>query len=107
MADTPTRFYGPAQLANTATTLFTVGAGLTAILRYIHVVNTSGTDRTFTLSVGADAAGTRLYSAITVPAGGVLTERLNVPVAAEEVVQAYASATTALTLTVAGIEVSP
>lgn len=37
----------------------------------MRVINTSGAARTFTLTIGADAAGTRLYSAASIPAAGL------------------------------------
>lgn len=107
MTDTPKRLAGPTQLAAAAATVYTVPASTTAILRYMRIVNTSGTDRTVTVSIGADAAGTRLLSTMNVPAnGGVIDWTGFVPLAAGELIQAYASAAAALTAVLAGVEVT-
>jgi len=104
MATTLTRLYGPAQLGNSAATVYTVPGATTATIRDICVANTTGGAVTFTLSVGADAAGTRLYSAVSIPANSTFQRTGNIPLAAGEIVQAYASAATWLTLTIGGVE---
>lgn len=107
MADTARRLYGPAQLAAAAATVYTVPGATTTILRYIRVTNTTGTDRTVTMSIGSDAAATRIFSAVTVLAnGGAIDWAGFIPMSAGEVVQAYASAATALTIVIAGVEVA-
>jgi hypothetical protein len=107
MTDTPKRLYGPAQLAASAATVYTVPASTTTILRYIRIINTTSTDRTVTVSIGVDAADTRIFSAMTVPAnGGAIDWAGSVPMTAGEVIQAYASAASALTTILAGVEVT-
>lgn len=106
MTDAPKRLYGPAQLTASAATLYTVPAVTTTILRYIRVVNTTATDRTFTLSIGANAAATQLFAAVNVPANGYHESALMIPLQAAEIIQGLASAATALTIILAGIEVT-
>lgn len=106
MADTAKRLYGPAQLTASAATLYTVPASTATILRYIRVANTTASDRTITLSVGADAAATRIFAGQTVPANGALDWSGFIPLAAAEFLQGLASAATALTVTIAGVEVA-
>jgi len=107
MTDTPKRVYGPAQLASSAATLYTVPASTTAILRYMRLTNTSGSDRTVTVSVGADAAGTRIFSAMTIPAsGGSVDWSGFIPLTAGEVIQGYASGASAITAVLAAVEVT-
>jgi hypothetical protein len=106
MADTAKRLYGPAQLATTATTVYTVPAATTTILRYIRIVNTSGTDRAVTLSIGTDAAATRIFAGMTVPASGAVDWSGFIPLAAAEIIQGFAAAASALTATIAGVEVT-
>ena len=60
--------YGPALVATGPATVYTVPAGTKTIIRQIHVSNPSGAAVTLTVSVGADAAGTRLWSAYSIPA---------------------------------------
>lgn len=105
MPDTAKRLAGPAAVGTVAATVYTTPAATTTVLRNIHVANTTTGALTFNLSVGADAAGTRLYSGFSVPANGSLDWSGFIPLAATEVLQALASAA-GLTLTVSGVEVS-
>lgn len=106
MADTAKRLYGPAQLTATAATLYTVPAATVAILRYIRIANTSGADRAVTLSVGLDATGTRIFTGQNVPANGSLDWSGFIPLTAAEVIQGFAAAASALTVILAGVEVT-
>lgn len=74
MARIPKRLYGPALVATGPTTVYTVPAATKTIIRQIHVSNPSASAVTLTLSIGADATGTRLFSAFSIPAAapGVL-----------------------------------
>jgi hypothetical protein len=68
MPRTPKRLYGPAQIATGPTTVYTVPAATKTIIRHIHVQNPSGSAVTLTLSIGADAAATRLIATYSIPA---------------------------------------
>lgn len=68
MARIPKRLYGPIAVATGPATVYTVPALTKTIIRQIHVSNPSGSPVTLTLSIGADAAGTRLLSAFSIPA---------------------------------------
>ena len=68
MARTPTRLYGPAQIATGPTTVYTVPASTKTVIRHVHVSNPSGSPVTLTLSIGADAASTRLFATYSIPA---------------------------------------
>lgn len=70
MAKTPKRLFGPALLSNADALKYTVPAGTKTIIRHIHVENNSGSAATLFLSIGADAAGTRLYDGYSIPAAG-------------------------------------
>lgn len=91
---------GPSALGASALTQYTVPASTQATLRYIHVANETGTTRTFTLSIGTDGAGKRLFKDVEVAAGDAFSCDLNVTLEAAEIIQAYASAAAALTLTI-------
>lgn len=68
MADTLKRLAGPVVGTGADAAIYTAPtAG--AALRGIRVVNTTTTEQTFHLSIGADAAGTRLNSATPVAPG--------------------------------------
>lgn len=106
MADTLKRLYGPAVLTTSVVTLYTVPALTSTVLRYIRFVNTTATDRTVTMSIGADAAATRIFAAMTVPANGSMDWTGTIPLVAAEIIQASASAATAINVIISGIEVT-
>lgn len=66
------RVYGPAQVATGPTTIYTVpsvaGSVQKLVIRLISVTNTTGSAATLTMSIGADAAGTRFITALSIPA---------------------------------------
>ena len=96
------RFTGPALVAATAATKYTVLSGQRAVVRHIHVSNPTASSVDFTLSIGVDAAGTRIFDAYPVPADTVLDHFCYYVLEAAEVVQAGAGTTNVLTLTVDG-----
>ena len=112
MARTPKRLAGPAQVSNAAATKYTVPAATKTIVRHIHVQNPSGSPVTFTLSIGADAAGTRLFDAFSIPAAAagvtasVLDHFCYYVIDATEVIQAFAGTNNILTLTIDGDEIT-
>jgi hypothetical protein len=106
MARTPKRLHGPAQVATGPATKYTVPAVTKTIIRHIHIQNPSGSPVTFTLSVGADAAGTRLYDAFSIAANTIRDDYFYVVVEAAEVVQAGAGTNNVLVLTINGDEIT-
>lgn len=110
MARTPKRLAGPAQVSNAAATKYTVPASTKTIIRELHVQNPSGSPVTFTVSIGADAAGTRLYDSYSIPAaaagvtGNVLPLFVYWILEAGEILQAFAGTNNILTLTIFGDE---
>jgi hypothetical protein len=106
MARTPKRLAGPAQVSNAAATKYTVPATTKTIVRHVHVQNPSGSAVTFTMSIGADAAGTRIFDAYSIAAGAVLDHFCYYVLEAAEVIQALAGTNNILTLTVDGDEIT-
>ncbi len=108
MSNKRIRITGPAQLSGAAATKYTVPAGQRLTIRHIHAENPSGGPVGFTMSIGADAAGTRLYDAYSIPgaAAGVSNSILDqfcyYVLEAGEIVQAWASSAATLTLTIDG-----
>lgn len=102
MARIATRLAGPAVVSNAAATKFTVPALTKVIVRHIHIQNPSGAAVTFTASIGADAAGTRLFDAYSIAAGAVLDHFCYYVVDAAEIFQAFAGTNNILTLTIDG-----
>lgn len=113
MSTTAKRLFGPAQLTGVAATKYTTPASTKTIIRQIHVQNPSANAVGFTMSIGADAAGTRIYDAFSIAAAapGQLYSVLDVPcyyvLDAGDVVQAFASSPGVLTLTLNGQELTP
>lgn len=108
MPATAKRLFGPAQLTNAAATKYTVPALTKTKIRHIHVVN-PGAAVTLTMSIGADAAGTRIYDALPIPAnaaGLVPYPFVYFVMDAAEILQAFASVTTQLVLTIDGEEIT-
>jgi len=97
-----TRLHGPAQVSNAAATKFTVAANEKNIVRHIHVQNPSGSAVTFTASIGADAAATRIFDAFSIPPNGVLDHQCYYTLEETEIFQAFAGTNNILTLTING-----
>jgi len=96
------RLSGPTQLTGSAVTQFTGATGITSTLRHVHVENPSVSAVTFTLSIGADGATTRVFDAYSIAAGAVLDWYPYIAIAAGEVVQAFAGTASQLVLTIGG-----
>ncbi len=98
------RLAGPAQVSNAAATKYTVPALTKTIVRHIHVSNPSGGAVTFTASIGADAAATRIFDAYSIAAGAVLDHFCYYVLEAAEIIQALSGTNNVLTLTIDGDE---
>lgn len=104
------RMAGPAQVSNAAATKYTVPAGTVARIRWIQVSNPGPLAATFTMSIGADAAATRIYDAYSIPApaagqpASVYTIGCFHVLNAAEVVQALSGTNNQLVLTFSGEE---
>ena len=105
MARIPKRLAGPGQLTNVAVTKYTCPALTKTVIRHVHVSNPSGAPVTFTMSIGADAAGTRVFDALSIAAGSVLDHFCYYIVDAAEIVQALAGTTLTINFTMDGDEI--
>lgn len=101
MARIPTRFHGPAQVSNAAATKHTAATGEISLLRCI-VIENPGATVNFTLSIGTDAAAVRLFDATPIAANVVDIRWVYEPIAAGEIIQAFASVNNQLVLTLSG-----
>lgn len=104
MPDIRTRLFGPALLTNAAATKYTAPPNTLAVIKHLRVSNPSGSPVNFTMSIGADAAGTRIYDAVSIPAGGAIETFCMYTLEEGEIVQALGSTTNVLVLTLDGIE---
>lgn len=105
MAKTAKRLYGPAALTVSAATKYTVPALTKTLIRHVHVSNTSAAALTFTMSIGTDAAGTRVFDGYSIAAGAVLDWYPYQIMDAAEILQALGSGT-ALVLEINGDELT-
>lgn len=112
MPRTPKRLYGPALVATGPATVYTVPAATKTIVRHIHLQNPSGSPVNFTLSLGADAAGTRLWSAYSIPAAAAgVTDNVRdifvyMVMEAAEVIQLAAGTNNILNISIFGDELT-
>lgn len=98
------RLAGPALVTNSTATKYTTPAATRTIVRHVHIQNPSGASVTFTMSIGADAAGTRLFDAYSIAAGAVIDHYCFYVLEATEIIAAHAGTTNILTLTIDGEE---
>lgn len=107
MARTPKRLFGPAALSNAAATKYTVPASTKTIVRHIHVTNSAGSACLFTLSIGADATGTRLFDSFNIPASpGAYDHYCYHVLETTEIIQANMATSNSLELTINGDEIT-
>lgn len=97
-----TRISGPAFLTTTALTQYFAPSGGGATINAMHVENVSGASATFSVSIGTDAAGTRVIATNTINAGQVLDIRGPFTLNDGEIIQAVASVNSAVLLTIDG-----
>jgi hypothetical protein len=81
-----------------------VPALTTTVIRMIHLSNPTAADKTVTISIGADAAATRIFDAFVIPAGTVFGYPCNFVMTAAEILQGSASSATSVVACVSGIE---
>lgn len=100
----PMRLYGPALLSGTATNLYV--AWRKAQITGLHVSNPSASVIDLTLSIGSDAAGTRVYDDFAIAADWAGKIRCLYTLEDGEILQGFASTASVITLTVEGVEIT-
>lgn len=104
MADAPQRV-GPIALTAAPVTLYTTPPATSFTVRNIHVANESGIDAHFTMSIGIDASGNRIYRNVEIKgSGGAFDWSGYMPMFAGEAIQAFADVAGLLTITISGVE---
>jgi hypothetical protein len=106
MADALKRLVNPTVLTTSAVTVYTVPASTQAVIRTIRVCNEGALAATFTMSLGMDGAGKRMFYNLSIPAGGTLLSTEQTVMEATEILQAYSDTASSLTLTISGVEVT-
>ncbi|SRR6266550_219074 len=104
MGKTEKRLYGPALLTAAAADTYVVPASTTAKVRMIHFFNGDGSSHTVTVSIGADAAGTRIFKDFVIAAKMGYDWYPDLNMIAAEKIQAYADVTLMVTITINGFE---
>jgi hypothetical protein len=104
MPRTPKRLAGPAQLTGSAATKYTVPSNTKTILRHIHLYNADTVAQTVTVSIGTDAAGTRILDAYSLAAGAEYDRWVYEVLETTEIIQAFAGTTLKVTITLNGDE---
>ena len=107
MGQTWKRLAGPTQLGSTTATQYTVPASTKTIVRKIELSNPEGgTDRNVKLSIGADAAGTRILDD-TIVAGDPPTVIWGpIVLDAAEIIAGHAAAANEVVITIHGQELT-
>ena len=106
---TPKRLAGPAFLTTSAAAAYTVPAGRTGVVKQIILNNTTATAATVSAHVvpngGSAASSNQIITGLSIAAGSQLIWAADIPLAVGESVQLLASASSAVTSTVTGIEI--
>ena len=104
MAGTPSRVFGPAQLTASAATKYTVPAGQRFDMSFVHFSNPTGSSATkFTMSIGADAAGTRIFDVFPLAAGTTYDWYPNLlTLVAAEIIQMFADVSASIVVEING-----
>lgn len=96
------RLSGPSLLGTSAATLYTVDSGTRATISHVRLVNNTSSPVDVTMSIGADAAGTRIWDSKTLEADRSLSVKGPFTMEAAEVFQAFAGTASAVTATILG-----
>ncbi len=108
VTDISERLAGPQLLTGAAATVYTVPALTKAQIVHIKAHNTDTVAVDLTVSIGADALGTRIYDQLTLgELGGyesILDDTTLYVLDAGEIIQAFASTTGVIVLSVHGVE---
>lgn len=107
MADTLKRMYF-GQPTTSNTTLYTApaGTGATAVIRNIHVANTTSAMATFSLALNGSSATAAncIIKSFSVPVTGLFVENVNIVLNGGDTIQGLQGTNGALTMVISGIE---
>ena len=99
------RLAGPTQLGTSTTTLCTVTAGHTFIVKQIIICNTDTVDRTVTLAIGSAAtAANRIMSTLPIGANDVMVWDTALVLLTTETLQGLSDTASKITITCVGID---
>lgn len=96
------------QPATTNATLYTApsGSGATAVIRNIHIVNTTGSSATISLGINGDPAtpANAFYRTFSIPGNGIHFANINVVLESADTLQGLQGTPGALTVIISGAE---
>jgi len=85
--------------------LYTTPAGTDFTVRNVHVANEGAVSARFSMSIGVDGSGNRVYRNVEVTGnGGAFDWSGYMPLSAGEFIQAFANLPSTLTITISGVE---
>lgn len=100
---TESRLGGPTQLGTSTTTIATVSAGFTEVIKQIIIANTDTVDRTVTLAIGSAAtAANRIMSALPIGANDIMIWDTALVLNAGETLQGLSDTASRVNVTVVG-----
>jgi hypothetical protein len=107
---TPKRLGGPAQAASSATSAYTVGSGLTAVVKQIVFTNTSASPvpvNAYLVPVsGSATTSTAFIYQLSIAPGSEIIWSADLPLTAGEQIYISAGTGSAVTYIISGIEIS-
>lgn len=106
MATTTPKALYHGQPGTTASTLYTVPAATTTVIRHIRAVVPGGASVTLDLYRNGSADANRITETVTIQAGGSWEDDVYLPLAAGDTIQGKAGTATALTLFIGGAEIA-
>lgn len=105
MANTAKALFRGAATTTLTTNLYTVPSATTAVITSIVVSNSAGSSGTFTISIGTAGSEVPLFDAVTLAANSTTAIDLKQVLAATEVIDGGASATT-INFHISGMEIA-
>ena len=100
----------PTQLGTTASSVYTVGSGITAVVKQILATNATATSSTVSIHLvptsGTTTTANLIFAAVPVPANSTLVIDLAQVMNAGDSLHAFAGNATTVNLTVSGYEAS-
>lgn len=97
-----TRFYGPAQPGTANSTLYTVPALKIALIKAIHIANTTALAATVTLSINGSTDATMWLKAFSIPANSTYDWTGELALAATNTIQGLQGTSGACTVVISG-----
>lgn len=103
MAGVPSRLAGPALVDATSEVIYTCPANRRAIVRHVWIMN-PGAAATFRMSIGADAAATRIYDGVSIAEDVPRNDHVYFVLEAGDTLEASSSADDQMVVVISGIE---